>query len=196
LTRVGSTLFVLRSDGTLFEIANYVSEPIVTVTNLDIPAQDNEGLCYDSREERLLIAPKSRLGKSDEARQSRSIFTFKLEPRGLDSAPAIVLDLTNVFDGREKQKETNRGRKRVLPSRFLPSSITVHPATGELFVISATARNLVVFDRSGRMKRQQPLTSDLFPQPEGITFLPNEDLVITNEGAGSHGTLLRFRQKT
>jgi uncharacterized protein YjiK len=36
------------------------------------------------------------------------------------------------------------------------------------------------------------LKRSIFPQPEGITFSPNGDLFIANEGDGDGGTILRF----
>lgn len=195
LTRVGTTLFVLRSDGVLFEIANYATERKVSRRDLKIPARDIEGLCYDPTEDRLLIAPKSRLGKTDDARQSNWLFAYDLKKQAASSEPVIRLDLSQVLDGREKVRETKHGRKRVLPSRFLPSSVTVNPVNGDLWVLSAVASNLALFDRSGNLLRQHPLDKELLPQPEGITFLPNGDLVIVSEGAGKKGTLALFRRK-
>lgn len=196
LTRVDGTFFVLRSDGALFEIADSDSPtPRISVTTLKMPTRDNEGLCYDPIEHRLLISPKSRLGKSDEERRAQGLFAYSLKTRQADMSPTIVLDLSDVIDGREKVRETKRGRKRVLPSRFLPSSVTVHPKTGDFFVLSAVAHNLAVFNRQGELKAQQPLDPKLFPQPEGITFLPNQELIVVNEGVESKATLLRFKSR-
>lgn len=196
ITRVDRAFFVLRSDGALFEVADYASaSPKVSMTALEMPTRDNEGLCYDTFEQRLLISSKSRLGKSNEDRQTQGLFTFDLKTRRADTQPSVILDLNAVIDGREKVRETKRGRKRVLPSRFLPSSVTVHPNSGDFFVLSAVAHNLAVFTRKGELKSQHPLDVQLFPQPEGITFLPNRELVIVNEGVDGKATLLRFRPR-
>jgi len=196
ITRVEDSLFVLRSDGILFEIAAFASgAPRVSSTNLSMPTRDNEGLCYDPFESRLLVSPKSRLGKSDEERRAQGLFGYDLRTRRADTSPSVLLDLSDVLDGREKVRETKRGRKRVLPSRFLPSSVTVHPKTGQFFVISAVAHNLAVFNRKGELVSQQPLARELYPQPEGITFLPNLALVIVNEGVSGSATLMRIQPK-
>jgi hypothetical protein len=48
ITRVGKTMYILRSDATIFEIGNYEAQPDKSESYiLDIPAWDNEGLCYD-----------------------------------------------------------------------------------------------------------------------------------------------------
>lgn len=194
ITRVNDSLFVLRSDGVLFEIADFASgAPKLSHFELNMPTRDNEGLCYDPFESRLLVSPKSRLGKSDQERRAQGLFAYDLKTRRADNNPSVLLDLSDVVDGREKVRETKRGRKRILPSRFLPSSVTVHPKTGHYFVISAVAHNLAVFTRTGELVAQQPLDRDLYPQPEGITFLPSLELVIVNEGVSGNATLIRIR---
>jgi hypothetical protein len=67
IARVNRTIYILRSDGTLFEIVDYKSKesPVNTyVTGL--PADNNEGLCYDMDNNRLLIACKGKIGKGRE----------------------------------------------------------------------------------------------------------------------------------
>ncbi|HMA95878.1 MAG TPA: hypothetical protein VKP30_24490 [Polyangiaceae bacterium] len=189
ITRVEDALFVLRSDGILFEIAGFASgAPKLSSTDLRMPTRDNEGLCYDPFASRLLVSPKNRLGKSDEERRAQGLFGYDLKTRRADTSPSVLLDLSDVLDGREKVRETKRGRKRVLPS-----SVTVHPKTGQYFVISAVAHNWAVFTRKGELVSQQPLEHELYPQPEGITFLPNHELVIVNEGVSGNATLIRIK---
>ena len=194
LALVGSTFFVLRSDGVLIAVAENASEsPRIEVADLGLPTRDNEGLCHDPLGRRLLVAPKSLLEKKGDQGRRQGLFAVGLEDRRAGSTPCIVLDLSAVFDGRERTRTTKRGIGRALPSRFLPSSVAVHPRSGRVFVLSAVAGNLAVFGRDGRLQGQCPLDRSLFPQPEGIAFLPGGDLVIANEGGAGHATLLRFK---
>ncbi|HTF03241.1 MAG TPA: hypothetical protein VK826_04415, partial [Bacteroidia bacterium] len=63
ICRVGAALYVLRSDGELFHISNYASAaPEVETFTTGIPADNNEGLCYDSLNNRLLVACKGKIG--------------------------------------------------------------------------------------------------------------------------------------
>src|SRR5512140_2212992 len=49
IAKAGNIMFVLRSDGTLFEIADFESDEFtVTQHKTGIPCKENEGLCYDS----------------------------------------------------------------------------------------------------------------------------------------------------
>jgi hypothetical protein len=62
ITRVDQNIYVLRSDGTLFEISNYTSDNFkLTSYTTGIPANNNEGLCYDQENKRLLIACKGKI---------------------------------------------------------------------------------------------------------------------------------------
>jgi len=55
IARVAQTIYVLRSDGYLFEIADYLSQvPQVKFYKTGIPAKDNKGLCYDRTRHELL----------------------------------------------------------------------------------------------------------------------------------------------
>ena len=76
----------------------------------------------------------------------------------------------------------------------MPSAVAVHPLTSEIFVVSAVDRVLVTFDMAGIVTGYVSLDPKLFRQPEGLTFLANGDLVITNEAAGGRPTLLLFKR--
>lgn len=190
LARVGSTLYALRSDATLFEIANYASTPAVKSHALDLSTADNEGLCADPERNRLLIAPKSRWGKGKSTKHHRPVFAFDLGVREVLSRPAYVLDTEAVADYAEATqqplptKETKRGKARSA-LRLLPASLAIHPRTSDVFLLSAIDRMLVSFDAQGRVTGAQQLDEGLFFQPEGITFLDDATMVITSEGAKS-----------
>ena len=51
---------------------------------------------------------------------------------------------------------------------------------------------LFVFDMNGTIEYMEKLNPDIFNQPEGITFLKNGDMLISNEGQNKNPTLLRF----
>jgi len=197
LTRVGKTFFVLRSDGRLYEVPANASRSRGRSRQLGIPNRDNEGLGFDSRRGRLLIAPKARL-KGKKHKDSRLVFAFELQGRKLLSEPAFELSIDAIREFAEihglpvPEKTTKKGKKRSA-LRFMPASIAVHPATQEIFVLSAEDHVLAAFDASGAVTGYARLDPKLFAQPEGITFLSNGDMVISNEGAGKDATLLLFK---
>jgi uncharacterized protein YjiK len=205
LTRVDNDLFVLRSDGALFKIADFNSNPKVTSEVLNIPTKNNEGLCYDPWQSRLLLGPKSRLEKSSEAAQSHPLFAYDLNKRQFASDPAVTLDLSDMLYAAETGQDaagsnvakSGKAKKvRTVAARFLPSSLAIHPSNGDIFVISARANMLAVFDRQGRHKAHMSLNEEIYRQPEGITFLPNGELIITSEASGAKPLLFRIVPKT
>jgi hypothetical protein len=201
LASVGSRLFVLRSDGLLYELSGDWDSPSVKSYSLRIPTSNNEGLCFDQKRERLLIAPKSRLGKGSEFKDTRAVFAFDLRTMELLPEPAFYISVDDIRDFAqsrarpvpEKAKKKGGGKRSAL--RFMPSAIVVHPRTGELLLLSSVDHVLVACDLNGKVTGYAALDPELFPQPEGLTFLPNGDMVISNEAAGREPTLLLFRYR-
>jgi hypothetical protein len=73
-----------------------------------------------------------------------------------------------------------------------PSAAAVHPVLNKLFVIASVGKVLVVCSLKGEVEKVYSLNPDLFSQPEGITFAPNGDMFISNEGLQGKGTIIRF----
>jgi len=198
LTRVDSTYYVLRSDATLMEITSPWDSTSVITTKLNIPTIDNEGLCYDLRDNRLLLAPKSKLGKGPQMKDLRAIYSIDLSTKELDQTPLFVINIAeieafaNAHDLQLPQKQSKNSLDSVSALKFMPSSIGVHPKTDEIYIISAVDQTMAVFDKSGKLMNFMLLDPVLFNKPEGITFLSNGDLIITNEGQLGVPTLLKF----
>lgn len=199
LARVDSTYFVLRSDATLMEIKSPWDTVSVTETKLNIPAWDNEGLCFDERNNRLLVAPKSKLGKGPEFKDTRAIYAIDLVTKELIEEPLFLISISEIeaFANQKNIELPQKVNKQSLDSvsalKFMPSSIAVHPRTDEIYIISAVDQTLAVFDKSGNLINYMRLDPVLFNKPEGITFLENGDMIITNEGQMGVPTLLRFK---
>jgi hypothetical protein len=182
----------------LFDIQGLAGMPPVKVHALRLPAADNEGLCHAPAHNRLLIVPKSRLGKGKTFKDTRAVFAFDLDTATLRREPLLLLSVDAIRAFAERQGgaksepgQKTGGRPRLVPA-FMPSGVAVHPLTSEIFVLSAVDGVLATFDRGGTVTGFTSLDPTRFRQPEGIAFLPNGDLVITNEAAGAKPTLLLF----
>jgi uncharacterized protein YjiK len=81
------------------------------------------------------------------------------------------------------------------PFRLRASSIYVHPLDNTLWILCAVDRVLLVVGRDGHLIDAMRLDPKRFPQAEGLTFLPNGDLLISNEGVGRPADLLHFARK-
>lgn len=183
LAVVGPTVFVLRSDGLLFEVRDPWGTLAVETHDLPIPYENVEGLGYDAGNHRLLLAPKERAGKGREGKDVRVVFAYDLALRKMLPDPVLTIDL----------KDLREGAKASLP-RFLPSAVAVDPLTGAVFLLSAI-EPAVLHLEDGLISGFAVLDPDLFRQPEGIAFLPSGDLLIVNEAAGRRPTLLLFRRR-
>ena len=202
MARVNKTIYVLRSDGVLTEIAGFDSDKFKRTTYpTNIPWKDNEGLCYDSKNNRLLIAPKETPGKDSGHKDYRLIYAFNLSTKKPVTEPVFRLDLNEIkkFAIDKKIKVPMKGKKDKKNEepdiKFQVSAIGIHPVTGRLFVLSGPERLLFVFDMKGHIVFMERLSGDLFKQPEGITFMKNGDMFISNEGKEKAPTLVRFNYK-
>jgi len=171
-----SRMFMVTSGGEIYEFRQAGEgqrvEYRVHSTPLDRD-NDVEGLCYDSRTNTLLLACKGDPGKG--YKDSRAVYAFSLKNMKLAAKPRFVLDEKRLND-------EARGK------HFRPSGIERHPFTGTFFILAAEGESLAEISPEGRIIAQHKLPKDRHPQAEGITFLPNGDMVISDEGKKS-GTL-------
>jgi hypothetical protein len=204
ITRVDSTIYVLRSDGTLFEITDYQSPDfILTPYFTGIPANNNEGLCFDPDNNLLLIACKGKPGKGSEYKDKRLIYGFDLTTKTLTTEPVFDFDLQTIKQFAMRNEiglltKTKKKKKQKIAEpviRFMTSAIAVHPVTKKLYLLSASDHLFFIFNRNGDIEHIEQLNSEIFNKAEGITFVANNDLLITNEGQDKKPTLLRFTYK-
>jgi uncharacterized protein YjiK len=193
ICKVGSVLYVLRSDGVLFELSEQSLEIVteedvpendglqVRKHRLKLPVSENEGLCYDEQNNRLLII--SREQSPHTKTNDRLVYAFDLLKKRVSKKPVFSL---NPFT----EKKNNRS-----DLLFRPSELAIHPVTGELFVISSKDHALFVFSPKGKIKKIYLLNPLIFNKPEGLAFLANGDLYISNEGKHEKPTLLFFQYK-
>lgn len=176
----GNTAYILRSDGTIFEIKNYKTEP-KTIKNHTFLSQDDdtEGLFFDAAKNRLLIACKgnsSVLG----SKKTRLIYEFSLENNTLNPTPIIIISQKEI-----KEKYNN-------DNHFSPSGIAINPITKNIFVLTSVGKMMAEFSPEGKLLNVFDLDYPHFQQPEGISFDKNGDLYISNEAKGKKANILKF----
>ena len=89
--------------------------------------------------------------------------------------------------------EDNSGKHKDDSFNFRPSEIAVHPIDNSIFIISSKDKMLLIIDQKGFIKNLVALNPTYFNQPEGMTFLSNGDLLISNEAQKGKPTLLLFK---
>ncbi len=198
LTRVGQHYYALRSDGLVYTFSfanNRISAPDSFA--LRLPHGNIEGLAYDERMKRVLVAPKDVVKGDKGARDKRDVYAFDPATRALLTEPVLSFSVSSLL-----QQATTRGMS--IPMRSTPkgrevpdiklrmSSIAVDPVSDHFYILSAVDHALFVVDRKGGLVDLVVLDPRELPKPEGITFMPGGDMIITSEGKDSPPRLVRY----
>ncbi|MDQ3048452.1 MAG: SdiA-regulated domain-containing protein [Bacteroidota bacterium] len=196
---VGKIMYLLRSDGVIVECSDYTSvDAEIKEYNLQLPSGNNEGLCYDKANNRLLIAAKTKPGKGSENKDVRLIYEFNLLTKKRESNHLFKIHVEQL---EQKAKEldlpipykTNKKTgKQYSAFNFRTSEIAVHPVSGWLYILSANDKLLLLTDPKGNFINLVSLPPEIFNKAEGITFLSNADMLISNEAQSEKATLLSF----
>ncbi len=197
---VDNDIWVLRSDGHLYEIKALGTEEQEKIKHKTFlkTANDVEGLCYDQSNKRLLLACKGSPGKGKHLKGKKAVYAFDLNTQTLQETPFATIALKNLQQmlQTEQINQTYEQVSQYLKINnhiFNPSGIAIHPFTKEIYLISTAGKTLVVLSPAGNgVIHTEKLDPDVLKQPEGITFLDNGDLLISNEGRGGRANILRF----
>jgi uncharacterized protein YjiK len=200
---VGDTLWVVKSKGRLFKLWNLNKTPydMASFKIESLKKANIEGLGYDAKNNRLLLAQKGE--KTDDA-TSRSIFAFDLKNQTPSVSKVFDIGLSDfkafLADKKEKRYRNladdyvnNSLGKGV---EFGPSGVAVHPLSGNIYVISSINKVLLVLSAEGKIIEMVKLDKNRLAQPEGICFDPNGTLYLSSEAKDDpKGKLYVFKQQ-
>ena len=201
---VKDKIFVVKSSGTVFELLDMeTKEQEATKYNDFLDREHNvEGLGYDEKNNRLLLACKGKAGKKDPHENKRAIFAFDLVSKTMADAPAYIIDQTLVMDFLNRGTLSRNAEKIFAffdPKQsyfgFSPSALAVHPISGDLYVTSSVGKVLVIINPDGKVVHIEKLSKKLHPQPEGIVFDKNGTMYISSEGKGGTPNICKFEYK-
>ncbi|PKV75227.1 putative PepSY-like beta-lactamase-inhibitor [Pontibacter ramchanderi] len=182
----GEDAYIVRSDGTLFEIAGFENQqPAVKVYEASFPATINiEGLAYDREQNQLLLAPK---GYDPKWKGQKAIYAFSLNSKKFLPEPVISIPLEQVEPPR-------KGKKLKLEYDVLqPSSLEKHPTKDVLYLLDAVNNRLYTMTRDGKLNRTLNLDESQLRQAEGLTFDQDGTLYIASEGGKKgKGVILKY----
>ena len=184
---IGKTAYVLRSDGTIFEIIDYYEgvEKVNTYQSILSSSNNTEGLGADFSKKNLLVACKEDAGEGKSYKGKKAVYAFNLKKKAFDEEPIYLIDKDDLKDPDKDSKHVD----------FKPSGIAIHPITKNVYLISTVGKLLVILDRKGNIISKHKLDKDVFKQPEGICFKQNGDLYISNEGRGKTPNILKFKYR-
>lgn len=164
----GKTMYAIRSNGILYSIQKYNSDtPVVAEIKTWLKAKQNaEGLCYDAKHNRLLIAIK---GNDPVGKDYKGIYAYSLKTGKLDRKPVLKINFNDSIWG-------NTGH------RMQPSDLAINPHTGDIYIIDGETPSILVMSPQGIHKKLYYLDRTEFKLPEGISFSKKGQLFICNEG--------------
>lgn len=178
LAVVGKGVFVMKSNGNLYHVPDITLDSLRSVT-YKANAKDEvefESLTFDAASNRLLLLVKD--GESVDTRAP--FYGFDIRKMQFEDNHVLTLDPSQA------PGVSTKGRS------YRSSAMAFHPITGHLYVVASINKMLLVCDRNGNGIASVKLPKKMFPQPEGLCFLPNGDLYISTEGKGKKGKLIRF----
>ncbi|MHA7942003.1 SdiA-regulated domain-containing protein [Formosa sp. 3Alg 14/1] len=174
----GNIVYVLKSNGTIYQIKDFKKKPKVEKYKTFLSEKyDTEGLYFDEKNNRLLIACKEEVEIDGD--DKNVIYEFDLQTHTLNKTPVYTISKDDFkFDNKKHD--------------FAPSGLAMHPKTNTLFVISSVGKLMVEMNTNGEILNKYTLDYPHFIQPEGIFFTENGDLYISNEGKKDRGNILKF----
>ncbi|MBN1409854.1 MAG: hypothetical protein JW969_03355 [Spirochaetales bacterium] len=186
----GPDMYVLESSGTLYRVSDYaLGNPETQKIDTGITTIDNEGLCFQPGKHELYISSKTELEKKSKKRHY--VYRYDIKKWKMEKKPFLSIEAEKLEkDAKKKEIKIPKGGLK-----FVPSDIAVHPATEYVYVLSSVEHLIYVFSRKGNLRDIHPLDKRIFNQPEGLCFLPDNTLVITNEGGKSLPSLIMIKSR-
>ena len=183
---VKDSVYMVTSNGVIFNFNHLTKTETadfnIYKTSLKIE-NDVEGLCYDKITNSLLLACKNEPGMGNA--NSRTIYSFNLKKMSLERNPRFVISLKELMQ--------KFGFKD-----FAPSGIEINPVNGNFFVLSSNPPSIIELNPQGKILAATRLNPKINPQPEGITFLKDGTMLISDEGQKKSGTIsvIKLKSKT
>ncbi len=172
IAAVEDSLFLVTSSGVLYKFPYPVEKQYVkyeTFKTLLSSKYNVEGLSYDKVRNALLLACKGYAGKK--MKNYKAIYAFDLNTYKLIEQPAYLIDLDTL--------KNNFNIKN-----FSPSGMDINPSTGNLFILSSNEKAIIELSANGEILSGVKLNSMYHRQPEGISFLSDLSLLISDEAKG------------
>lgn len=182
----GDALWVLRSDGTLQELA-WDAGRLVSKHTYKLPFEGEfEGLCVDTSGEHLLVLPKGPVDGKRREKKRRHILAFHLLLRTGLKQPVMTLKVNDIeaqIEARDlpgPRRTTVKGNRKV--DLGLRGSELLALPGGDLLMLSPKDRLLLRLNSDGDVVATQELDMNLLPQPEAMALMPDGRLLIGSEG--------------
>jgi len=164
-----STFYVLKSKGAV-EKFKFFSGDSVSVQSFKLNEggkNEFETLFYDSTQNKLFL-----ICKNCERDKKKEVSSWAFDPITDSFSTSFPIETAKIKALLNEEE-----------FKFKPSAAAIHPLTGELYIVASVNHALVILNKDHSVKNSYKLDPALFKQPEGMTFTPNGDLIISNESA-------------
>lgn len=186
--------YLVTSSGEIYEFEEGKDRAVVSYekykTRLSA-TNDVEGLCYDPVTNSLLLACKGDPGKGNSG--YRAVYTFSLSKKKLKKKPRFLISIKSIYEKRGTGFVDKLGDFFLLTDKsFAPSGIERHPETGNFFILSSQGNVLIEISPEGEILGRKFLDRKRHFQPEGITFTPDNCLLIGDEGGNRKARITKY----
>jgi uncharacterized protein YjiK len=180
IVHTDSVEYLLVSPGSIVEVRRARDTAITTLEyTLDAGGTNEfEAMYMDSARKGIVLICKECAKEKDKIRRA---YLYDMVTHRFSLDPLYNISILEI------QTLLNDSK-----AEFKPSAAAINPVTGQLFIVASVGKLLVIADRNGKVQQAIKLDPQLFNQPEGLTFAPNGDLYISNEGGEGIATILRF----
>ncbi len=167
--------FILKSNGNIISVDRNGESKKVFKPHFKNKIEF-EGLCFDSKQNRLLILCKDHSSKKKN--KYINIYEFDLNSEQFNKNPVLKLD---------KKKAGIHN-----PQGLLPSGIAINPLDGYIYIVASVGKKLIVLNNEGQFVHYYNLDETIYKQPEGITFSKSGELYIASEGKSGNAQVMHF----
>ena len=177
VVKAGRFFYVLESNGNIHRVPDNLQEKEEEFEFFREKKIEFESLYYDKTGNRLVIISKNQR----EIKDAILAYAFDLSATAFSAEPVYRIDLNKI-----------QVQLKNITAECKPSAAAIHPVLNKLFIVASIGKALLQCTLDGEVEKVYNLNPVQFPQPEGITFAPNGDMFISNEGVNGKGTILQF----
>lgn len=170
---IDSTAFIMESNGNIYKIIDFKSDTrkIETYKTEFNSSNDMESLDFHSGTNTFLTIPK----ENNLTENGDDLIIYKLNPEDFTIGKELFFSLS--YDDSIVKVE----KLKFIKSGFSASELTIHPQTGEIFLLDSKFHRLLILNSDGSPKKLFMLDPENFQQPEGLSFDSLGKMYISNE---------------
>ena len=178
IATVGEQVYLVTSSGRLYECTEGADQESVLFNTYATGIGrecEIEGLAYDRNRRTLLLMCKG--ARSADLEGKLAIYHWSLDGKRLSERTLLpVIEFS----------------RHIGQTKFQPSGIESHPASGNYFVVAARQAAIAEITPDGQVLEVRQFPAPWHRQVEGITFAADNALIVADEGAGGKARLTLY----